>query len=114
MAQSPRHLTPSGSWTSVHAGACTGVQDCGACGVACAGPCAARARSSAEEHPPYKRGVAGSNPAVPTRPHLLVDPGQALGVLRILVRSAHQGLAVRAYDWSPEAISCDDWPPVDD
>ncbi len=27
----------------------------------------ARARSSVEEHSPYKRGVAGSNPAVPTQ-----------------------------------------------
>src|SRR6266508_2345215 len=29
----------------------------------------ARARSSVEEHSPYKRGVAGSNPAVPTPRH---------------------------------------------
>ena len=31
-------------------------------------PAPSGARSSAEEHPPYKRGVAGSNPAAPTPP----------------------------------------------
>lgn len=30
-----------------------------------------RARSSVEEHSPYKRGVAGSNPAAPTSLHVL-------------------------------------------
>ena len=34
-----------------------------------------RARSSAEEHSPYKRGVAGSNPAVPTQPDQQVRVG---------------------------------------